>query len=150
MSADRSKQSAHLAVVPRPSANAAHARKPEVLVITNGDESLCSLAEQAGASAWSIESCRDAVNARERLSEATPQLILIDDEAVRADDRGWLLERICRQAPRTFVIYVATHHDAETEKRARAHGVHYYMSKPVDPNRVIQVSQAFIKAANRT
>jgi CheY-like chemotaxis protein len=149
VSVDRSKQGARLALRPRPSASAARTRKPQVLVIADGDESLCSLAEQAGASAWSVESCRDAVNACDRLSEATPQLILIDDEAVRTDDRGWLLKRIRHRAPRTFVIYVAAHHDAETEKRARAHGVHYYMSKPVDPNRVIQVSQAFMKAANR-
>ncbi|MGO9060997.1 MAG: response regulator [Candidatus Binataceae bacterium] len=118
-------------------------------MIADSDESLYSLAEQAGASAWGIESCRDAAHVRDRLSESTPHLILLDDEAVRPDDRGWLLERIRLQAPRTFVIYVAARHDAETEKRARAHGVHYYMSKPVDPNRIIQVSQAFIKAASR-
>ena len=77
------------------------------LVIADGDESLYSLAEQAGASAWSIESCRDAAKVRDRLSESTPHLILLDDEAIRPDDRGWLLERIRLQAPLTFVIYVA-------------------------------------------
>jgi len=118
-------------------------------VISDGDKSLSSIAEQAGASVWSIQSCRDAVKARDRLFESTPHLILLDDEAVRPDDRGWLLERIRQQAPRTFVIYVAANHDADTERRARSHGVHYYMSKPVDPNRIIQVSQAFIKAAIR-
>ncbi len=116
-------------------------------MISDGDGSLSAIAEQAGASAWSVESCRDAVKVRDRLSESTPHLILLDDEAVRADDRGWLLERIRQQAPRTFIIYVAANHDADTERRARSHGVHYYMSKPIDPNRIIQVSQAFIKAA---
>lgn len=120
------------------------------MVIADGDKSLVALTEQAGASSWIVEPCRDAVKARDRLSEGTPELILIDDDAVQADDRGWLLERIRQQAPRTFVIYVAAHHDGETEKRARAHGVHYYMSKPIDPNRFILVSQSFIKAASRT
>jgi DNA-binding NtrC family response regulator len=116
-----------------------------------GDEhgTLSSFAKQAGTLAWTVESCRDAADARDRLFEATPQLILIDDEALTPGDRGWLLERIRKQAPRAFVIYVAAHHDAETEKSARAHGVHYYMSKPVDPKRLIQVSRAFMKAANR-
>lgn len=123
--------------------------EPRVLVIAGGDQSLFSIAQQAGASAWSIESCSDAMNARDQLLGSSPQLILLDDEAIRPEDRGWLLERIRQQAPRTFIIYVAGQHDAETEKRARSHGVHYYMSKPVDSDRVIQVSQAFIKAANR-
>jgi hypothetical protein len=60
------------------------------------------------------------VKARDRLLKAVaPQLILIDDEALRVDDRAWLLERIRQQAPRTFVIYVAAN---MTPKPKRAPG----------------------------
>ena len=67
--------------------------------------------------------------------------------AVTTDDGCWLLERIRRLAPRAYAIYVAARHDTETEKRARSHGVHYYMSKPIDLHRFTQVSQAFMRAA---
>jgi len=80
------------------------------------------------------------------MSESTPRLIVIDDEDIGEDDRRWLFERIRHLAPRALVIYVATLHDVETEKRARAQGVHYYMSKPIDPHRFTDVSLAFMRA----
>jgi DNA-binding response OmpR family regulator len=127
--------------------NAAQTAIPAVVVVCGTDKTLCALATEAGTANWNVESCPDAVSVRTRLSEAAPQLIVIDDEAVTTDDRGWLLERIRRLAPRAYVIYVAARHDAETEKRARSHGVHYYMSKPIDPHRFTEVSQAFMRAA---
>jgi DNA-binding NtrC family response regulator len=120
---------------------------PTVVVVCGADKSLSTLAKEAGTASWIVELCTDAVSTRTRLSESAPQLIVIDDEAVTTDDRGWLLERIRLLAPRAYVIYVAARHDHETEKRARSHGVHYYMSKPLDPHRFTQVSQAFMKAA---
>ena len=81
------------------------------------------------------------------MSESTPQLIVIDDEGIGENDRGWLFERIRHLAPRALVIYVATHHDVGTEKRARAQGVHYYMSKPIDPYRFTDVSLLMVRQA---
>jgi len=135
------------AVGPRQQAGATPSTAPIVLVIGDADGSLSSLTEAAGASRWSVDLCPDVVDARTRMSESTPQLIVIDDEGIGENDRGWLFERIRHLAPRALVIYVATHHDVGTEKRARAQGVHYYMSKPIDPYRFTDVSLLMVREA---
>jgi len=61
-------------------------------------------------------------------------LLIIDDEQIGEAERGLTLERFRQQAPHIAIVYVARHHDEETEKCARANGVLLYTAKPVDEN----------------
>ena len=46
-------------------------------------------------------------------------LLIIDDEQIGEAERGLTLERFRQQAPHIAIVFVASHHDEETEKRAR-------------------------------
>ena len=74
------------------------------------------------------------------------RLVILDDQAVQEDDRSWLLTRICKRLPGASLLYVAGNQSDTNEKRARANGAHYYVSKPLSFERFGYVLQSFLRA----
>jgi DNA-binding NtrC family response regulator len=118
---------------------------PEALVIASENDGLATLVSEAGNRRWRVEACPDARSGREALSRLNLKLILINDEVVSKDERGWFLEQVRSQTGGVPVVYVASEHSVETERLARGHGVLYYTSKPVERDRLAHVLRAIMR-----
>lgn len=97
---------------------------------------------------WVVESCSDPECGRNLLSRPDIRLVLIDDEKIDEQLRGWLLDRVRRFAPQALLFYVAAAHSEADEKRARSYQAHYYTSKPLDPGRTLRVLESFLRVAS--
>lgn len=120
---------------------------PPTAIVFTADEGISGLAEQAVPSGWKIELCRDAGVGREVLSHPNVRLVIVDDESIQEETRGWLLDRIRRFVPRALLIYIAGAHSPDDEKRARGYAAQYYTAKPVDMDRILRVLQSFVRVA---
>ncbi len=116
------------------------------MVVFSSDQHVVSLAERALPAGWRLESVDDAVVGREALSRPNIQLVIVDDESVEEDSKGWLLDHIRRLAPRALMFYIAGSHSPEGERRARAYAAQYYTAKPLDPDQILRVLQSFLHA----
>ena len=74
------------------------------------------------------------------------RLVILDDQVVEENDRSWLLTRIRKRLPGASLLYVARNQSDINEKRARANGAHYYVSKPLSFERFGYVLQSFLRA----
>jgi DNA-binding response OmpR family regulator len=74
------------------------------------------------------------------------RLVILDDQAVEENDRSWLLTRIRKRLPGASLLYVAGDQSDTNEKRARASGAHYYVSKPLSFERFGYVLQSFLRS----
>jgi DNA-binding NtrC family response regulator len=117
------------------------------VVVFSADKELTALAQRAAPEPWKVENCEDPAIGREALSRPNVKLVIVDDEVVREDARGWLLDRIHRFVPQALLIYVAASHSPADEKRARSYAAQYYTAKPIDAERTLRVVQSFLKAA---
>ncbi len=120
---------------------------PPTAIVFTADDGLTTLAQQAVPSAWKIELCHDAGIGREVLSHPNVRLVIVDDESVQEEARGWLLDRIRRFVPRALLIYIAGSHSPDDEKRARGYAAQYYTAKPLDTERTLRVLQSFVRVA---
>lgn len=120
---------------------------PPTVVVFSADEKLTALTEQAAPSPWKIERCEDAGLGRDLLSLPNVRLVIVDDETVQEDVRGWLLDRIRRFVPQALLIYIAASHTPDYEKRARGYAAQYYTAKPLDMDRTLRVLQSFVRVA---
>ncbi len=97
---------------------------------------------------WVIEKFTDPHEARAFLLKPGVRIVVIDDEAIEESTRGWLLDQVRKRARHALVAYIAAIHSPETERRARAHSVQYYTSKPMDRERTLRVLHSFEHAAH--
>lgn len=74
------------------------------------------------------------------------RIVILDDQAVEENDRGWLLTRIHKRIPDASLLYIARNQSDANEKRARSNGAHYYASKPLSFERFGYVLQSFLRA----
>ncbi|GEM_PF-5931153 len=75
-----------------------------------------------------------------------PELrLVVMDDAVLGDRPADLVRQFRDLAPRCPLVYVADRHDFATERAARAAGVSFYTSKPVDLDHMTRVMTAFLK-----
>lgn len=118
-------------------------RETTVLALTR-DESLIALVSKASGTRRT-EARSDPLSARSFLFERNVRLVVVDDGVIAEGERGWFLELVRRRAPDAFVVYLASEHDAEVEKRARSHGVLFYTAKPIDTARLTQVLRQLAK-----
>ncbi len=118
--------------------------KPAVLAVTRDDTLIDLVTKVSGQR--SVESRFDAPAAREFLLERNVRLVIVDDAAIAESERSWFLDQVRRWAPDAFVIYLASQHGPEVEKRARAHGALFYTAKPIDSERLTQVLQQISKS----
>lgn len=110
------------------------------MLLLTSDERLRNIVNAACQAPWVVKNCVVEQPSRYAgLLEPSVKLALIDDESLPESERGWLLNQIHRREPNALVIYVAVHHSPEVEKLARAAGVLYYTSKPVDAARFTEV-----------
>ena len=87
----------------------------------------------------------DKFMTREVLAQPNMRLAILDDEAVEENDRGRLLAQIRKHFSGISLLYVADNQTEASEKRARANGAHYYVSKPLSLERFSQVLQSFLQ-----
>ncbi|HUY26525.1 MAG TPA: response regulator [Candidatus Binataceae bacterium] len=120
---------------------------PPALVVLSEDDSIRALAAEATPPDWRVERHDGSVSGRELLNLLNIRIVILDDDKIEPGDRGWLLGRIRHAAPQAPILYVAEHHDSETERQARAGGAQYYCAKPIDRTVFIQVLGSFLRAA---
>jgi CheY-like chemotaxis protein len=120
---------------------------PPRLVVFSADDQVKLLAERAAPAPWVIDIRTESGNGREALAHPNVRMVILDDESVEEEARGWLLDRIRRFVPNALIIYVSSAHSPEAERRARGHSVQYYIAKPLDLDRLGRVLGSFISAA---
>ena len=73
------------------------------------------------------------------------ELVILDDQAVVDNERGWLLSQIRKHFSGTSLLYVAAIQTDCNEKRARTNGAHYYASKPLSFEQFGYVLRSFLR-----
>lgn len=73
-------------------------------------------------------------------------LVVLDDQRIQEGDRGWLLAQIRKRFSGVPLLYVAGSQSDGNERRARSSGAHYYVSKPLAPERFGEVLESFLRA----
>lgn len=122
------------AIVP-PAAAPETQQPPAVLALTDDDQLIDLLIKFAGPGAR-VEAIPDCEQYSDLRTARGCNVVVFDDSAVAQDDRHWLLGRIRNDIPGALLIYVAGHHDADTERAARTAGAGCYLAKPVDQERL--------------
>ena len=82
---------------------------------------------------------------REVFAQPNVRLVVLDDQAVEENDRGWLLAQIRKHFSGNSLLYIAGSQSDANEKRARTNGAHYYISKPLSFERLRYVLQSFLQ-----
>jgi hypothetical protein len=104
------------------------------LVLTR-ERSLAALVERATDGSLVVEVHSGIRKAHDRLAWGDTRLLVVDDYVLAEHERGWFLDRARRIAPDAFIVYVASRHSPDVERKARARGVAYYTSRPLDEER---------------
>jgi DNA-binding NtrC family response regulator len=128
--------------------DASVATRHPAIVVFSSDEEIVNLAAQAATEPWIVKQCADAGEAREGLSRLRVRLVVIDDQKIDAPTRGWLLEQVRKYAGSALVIYIASDHDLDGERRTRAHPVQFYTARPIDAERIRKVLESFVRTAS--
>jgi DNA-binding NtrC family response regulator len=119
--------------------------EPTVAIFSK-DPGVLELAAGVLPAGWKLESSGGIDRWRQVFAHANIQVVVVDDEAIEAPARGWLFDRIRHFVPQAFVIYIASVHTPEAEKRARSYAAHYYTAKPLDIDRLYRVVENYIRS----
>jgi len=118
-----------------------------VLLLFSDDEALATFVDEVITPPWKLVRHRaDKYGSREAFAQPNVRVMIFDDQAVNEDDRGWMLARIRKHLSGCSLMYVAARQSDVNEKRARANGAHYYISKPLSSERFGQVLRSFLLA----
>lgn len=123
------------------------ARPEPLIVLFSSDPSLVGLVSQAGTQPWKVQRCKDVHQCREFLTRPNVKLVVLDDQGIEDKMRGWLLDRVRMYAPHASLLYVASDHSPEAERRARSYAASYYTSKPIDSQLLLRVLASFVTRA---
>jgi hypothetical protein len=104
--------------------------KPRLMVFST-DKLVINIAAAAVPVSWQVDNCRDSKGARTALRISGMELAVIDDGAINDWRLAWLAGQIRWRAPDALVVYIASAHSPEIEKRARSFGADYYTAKPL-------------------
>jgi DNA-binding response OmpR family regulator len=120
-----------------------------ILALLSHDDRLANIVDSAVEMPWRLE--RHLYDGRmlDFLQLAGVRLVIVDDEAVKEGDRGWLLVQVRRNLDDATLLYVAGNHSAENERRARSNGAHYYTAKPLQSDELTGVLKGFMNRINR-
>lgn len=129
-----------------PVAVAAAVSSPTIAVFSS-DPSLVGLVQEICPRAWQVESCQDPESGRDILLRPDIRMVVVDDEKIQEQLRGWLLDRVRKFAPQALLFYVAALHSEADERRARSYQAQYYTSKPLDTGRTLRVLESFLQVA---
>ena len=118
---------------------------PRALLLSD-DEELVEFVRRVVKRPWRLVRQRaDKFMTREVLAQPNLRLAILDDQAVDENDRGRLLTQIRKHFSGVPLLYVAASPNDGNEKRARANGAHYYVSKPLSFDRFGQVLESFLQ-----
>ncbi len=118
---------------------------PSALLLSE-DKELVDLVDRLVKPPWKlVRHEADKFMTREVLAQPNVRLAILDDEAVKENDRGRLLAQIRRHFSGVSLLYIADSQSDAGEKRARANGAHYYVSKPLSLERFGHVLQSFLQ-----
>jgi DNA-binding NtrC family response regulator len=110
-------------------------RHPTILALSD-DSSLVELLLKTCSRPWKVKVTDDFTSYLNLVSDGECRVVVVDDEKLVEADRGWLLNRIQNSMPQAFIVYVASQHSPDVERTARARGAGYYLSKPLDSERL--------------
>lgn len=82
---------------------------------------------------------------REVFTQPNVRLVILDDQTVEENERGWFLAQIRKHFSGTSLLYVAASQSDGNERRARINGAHYYASKPLSLERFGYVLRSFLR-----
>ena len=116
------------------------------VLLLSDDEALTDFVVPIVKRPWKLVRRGAGYMSREIFTQPSVRLVILDDQAVEENDRGWLLAQIGRHFSGTSLLYVAGSQSDGNEKRARANGAQYYASKPLSPERFGHVLQSFLQA----
>lgn len=112
-----------------------HKRHPTVLALSD-DRSLVELLLKTCSRPWKVKVTDDFSSYLNLVPDGECRVVVVDDEKLIEADRGWLLNRIQNSMPQAFIVYVASRHSPDVERTARGRGAGYYLSKPLDSERL--------------
>ena len=119
---------------------------PRALLLSD-DEELVDFVRRVVKRPWRlVRQKADKFMTREVLAQPNLRLAILDDETVDENDRGRLLAQIRKHFSGVPLLYVAGSRSDDNERRARASGSHYYVSKPLSFDRFGHVLESFLKA----
>ncbi len=119
-------------------------------LLLSDDEQLVKFVLRVVKRPWRLVRQRaDKFMPREVLAQPNLRLAILDDQAVDENDRGRLLTQIRKHFSGVPLLYVAASPNDGNEKRARANGAHYYVSKPLSFDRFGQVLESFLRMGER-
>lgn len=116
-----------------------------IFLLLSDDAELASLVASVARQPWQVDQRLSISKGADFWERGSPQLVLLDDSVVPESERGWLLRQIRKYSTQTGLIYIASVHDEENEKRARAGGAHYYTAKPIHGGHLTGVLSSFLK-----
>jgi DNA-binding NtrC family response regulator len=110
-------------------------RHPAILALSD-DRSLIELLLKTCDRPWKVKVTDDFTSYLNLVPDGECRVVVVDDEKLVEADRGWLLNRIQNWIPQAFIVYIAARHSPEVERLARSRGAGYYLSKPLDSERL--------------
>jgi DNA-binding response OmpR family regulator len=119
--------------------------QPTVMLLSD-DEALAGLLDGVVEPPWKlVRDGADGYIGRKVFAQPNVRLIVLDDQGIKENDHSWLLAQIRKHFPGRPLLYVASNHNEENERRARTNGANYYASKPVSQERFAQVLRSFLQ-----
>lgn len=110
-------------------------RQPTILALSD-DRSVVELVLKTCNRPWKVKVTDDFTAYVKLVADGECRVVVVDDEKLVEADRGWLLNRIQNAMPEAFIVYIAAQHSPEVERTARSRGAGYYLSKPLDTERL--------------
>ena len=122
-------------------------RLSPTLLLLSDDTALANLVRGIVKRPWKlVRHGADGYTSRKIFAQSNVRLVILDDQTVEEDNRGWLLAQIRRYFSGGSLLYVAGSHSDDNEKRARTNGAQYYISKPLSFERFGYVLKSFLQA----
>ncbi|HWF01013.1 MAG TPA: response regulator [Caulobacteraceae bacterium] len=93
------------------------------------------------AAGWQVDEALNGIEALEKLSGAAADLLIVDVNMPRMDGLSFLkvLRRQAGEAAFTPAVVISTEAGPQDVASARAAGANFYLVKPVDPARLVEV-----------
>ena len=121
-------------------------RLSPTLLLLSDDKALAELVREIAKRPWNlVRQATDGHMSREVFTQPNVRLVVLDDQTVEETDRGWLLAQIRKHFSSNSLLYIAGNQSDANEKRARANGAHYYISKPLSLEPFRHVLRSFLQ-----
>ncbi len=116
--------------------NNQHVKRHPTILALSDDRGLIELLLKTCDRPWKVKVTDDLASCLHLIPDGDCRVVVVDDQNLAEVDRGWLLNRIQNWIPQAFIIYIASEHGPDVERTARSRGAGYYLSKPLDSERL--------------